>query len=182
MVPAPFAVVLDANVLYSAPLRDTLLRAAAEGFFHARWSEQILDEVQRNLVLKAGKPPAKVARLRSEMKRNFPDALVENYEHSITAMRNDPDDRHVAAAAVKCGAQVIVTLNLRDFTVLPDGIEAQSPDEFLCNIFDLDPSKMLALLRQQAADLRAPPIAFNDFLRRLQRVTPAFIELVRERD
>ncbi len=38
MLPAPFKVVLDANVLYPFTLRDTLLRAAAAGFFQAYWS------------------------------------------------------------------------------------------------------------------------------------------------
>jgi hypothetical protein len=43
-------------------------------------------------------------------------------------MPNDEKDRHVAAAAVKGGAQVIATANLRHFAQLPDGIEAQGPD------------------------------------------------------
>jgi len=34
-----------------------------------------------------------------------------------------------------------VTNNLRDFVPLPEGIEAQSPDDFLCNLFDLDPDR-----------------------------------------
>ena len=33
MLAAPFKVVVDANVLYPFTLRDTLLRAASEGFF-----------------------------------------------------------------------------------------------------------------------------------------------------
>jgi len=50
MVPGPFIVVLDANVLFPFSLRDTLLRAAAAGFYQVRWSSQILDEMTRNLV------------------------------------------------------------------------------------------------------------------------------------
>jgi hypothetical protein len=50
MVPAPFVVVLDANVLFPFTLRDTLLRAAAAGFYQARWSSRILDEMTRNLI------------------------------------------------------------------------------------------------------------------------------------
>ena len=50
MVPAPFIVILDANVLLPLTLRDTLLRAAAGGFYQARWSKEILDEMERNLV------------------------------------------------------------------------------------------------------------------------------------
>jgi hypothetical protein len=37
----------------------------------------------------------------------------------------------IVTAAFKAGAQVIITANLKDFSPLPDGIEAQSPDEFL---------------------------------------------------
>ena len=43
MLPAPFKVVLDANVLYPFTLRDTLLRAAAEDLFQVYWSAKILD-------------------------------------------------------------------------------------------------------------------------------------------
>ena len=50
MILAPFKVVLDANVLFPFSLRDTLLRAAAEGFFQLYWSDEILDETTRNLV------------------------------------------------------------------------------------------------------------------------------------
>jgi hypothetical protein len=50
MIPAPFKVVLDANVLYPFSLRDTLLRAASEGLFQLYWSDQILEEARRSLV------------------------------------------------------------------------------------------------------------------------------------
>jgi hypothetical protein len=45
MVPAPFIVVVDANVLFPLTLRDTVLRAAAAGFYQLRWSAEILDEM-----------------------------------------------------------------------------------------------------------------------------------------
>jgi hypothetical protein len=49
MVPAPFVVLLDANVLFPFSLRDTLLRAAAAGFYQVRGSSRILDEMTSNL-------------------------------------------------------------------------------------------------------------------------------------
>ncbi len=47
------------------------------------------------------------------MKKAFPEALVTGHEPLIPGMPNAPGDRHVAAAAMKAGAQVIVTSNLR---------------------------------------------------------------------
>jgi putative transposase len=48
--------------------------------------------------------------------------------------------QHAMLSLTAAGAQVIATSNLKDFAPLPEGLEAQSPDEFLCNLFDLDPT------------------------------------------
>ncbi len=104
MLPAPFIVLLDANVLFPFSLRDILLRAAAAGFYQVRWSSQILDEMTRNLVSAGTMPGDKAIRLRAIMTREFPEAEVTGYEHLIAAMKNHMKDRHVVAAAVKAGA------------------------------------------------------------------------------
>lgn len=179
MVPAPFIVVVDANVLFPLTLRDTVLRAAAAGFYQLRWSKDILDEIERNLVSAGTMPADKAARLRTTMEKYFPEALVTGYEPLVAAMRNDTKDRHVVAAAVKAGAQVVTTANLKDFTPLPGGIEAQSPDEFLCNLFDLDPDAFTEMLREQAADLQKPPVSFNELLERLARAVPDLVAAVK---
>jgi hypothetical protein len=157
-----------------------MLRAAAADIYQLRWSKEILDEMERNLVSTGIVPTDKAARLRATMERFFPEAMVTGYEPLIDAMQNDAKDRHVVAAAVKTGAQVIITANLRDFTPLPDGIEAQSPDEFLCNLFDLDPEGFVDMLREQAADLQKPPVTFEELLDRLARSVPDLIAAVRE--
>lgn len=180
MATGPLIVVLDANVLFPFTLRDTLLRAAAAGFYQVRWTEQILDEATRNLVSTGTMTGAQAARLRGVMEREFPEADVKGYEPLIAAMENEEKDRHVVAAAVKAGAQVVTTANLRDFKRLPGALVAQSPDQFLCSLFDLDPEAFIALLRDQAADLVKPPMTFEELVERLARVAPAFVVAVRQ--
>jgi len=180
MVPAPFRVVVDANVLYPFTLRDTLLRAAALGMFQVYWSQEILDETTRNLVAHGRMNQAQAEHLTSAMSRAFPEALVEGYELLVPAMPNQEQDRHVAAAAWKVGAQVIVTNNLKDFASLPDGIEAQGPDDFLLDLFDLGPDERVALLRRQAAALGRPPMTFEQLVGGLQATVPRFVAAVRE--
>jgi predicted nucleic acid-binding protein len=180
VVPAPFIVAVDANALFPFTLRDTLLRAAAADFYQLRWSNEILDEMERNLVSTGTMPADKAARLRATMERFFPEAMVTGYEPLIAAMQNDMKDRHVVAAAVKAGAQVIITENLKDFDPLPEGVEAQSPDEFLCNLFDLDAEGFTEMLREQASDLQNPPVTFEELLDRLARPVPDLVAAVRK--
>lgn len=177
---APLIVVLDANVLFPFTLRDTLLRAAAAGFYQVRWTDQILDEATRNLISTGRMTAEQATRLRSAMERAFPEAAVQGYERLIAAMENEQKDRHVAAAAVKAGAQVVATANLKDFERLPDGVVAQAPDAFLCHLFDRDPDAFVELLRDQAADLVKPPMTFEELLERLDRIVPALVLAVRQ--
>ena len=112
-----FIVLYDACVLHPAPLRDLLIRIANTGVVHARWSERILDECFRSILTRrpALKPDA-LARTRELMNDSVSDCLVEGFENLIDGLSlPDLDDRHVLAAAIRAGAQVIVTANLRDF-------------------------------------------------------------------
>lgn len=44
-----FVVALDANVVFGYPLRDTLLRAVEAELYRPAWSDEVWDEVGRNL-------------------------------------------------------------------------------------------------------------------------------------
>jgi hypothetical protein len=59
--------VLDADVLYPLPLRDTLLSAAHEGCFQPVWSAEILDETIRNLLADGRIKPAGAIALRRDL-------------------------------------------------------------------------------------------------------------------
>ena len=112
-----FVVICDACVLYPNIVRDVLIRVAMAGTVRARWTEAILDETFRNP--RADRPdldPDKLSRTRELMCKVVPDCLVTGYESLIDGLvLPDPEDRHVLAAAVRAGAQLIVTSNLKDF-------------------------------------------------------------------
>jgi hypothetical protein len=90
------------------------------------------------------------------------DVLVTGYESLIdTVSLPDPDDRHVLAAAIRAGAQVIVTWNLKDFpaeALAPFGVRAVDPDDFVLEMIDLAPAAIASVVTTQAAALKNPPM------------------------
>jgi predicted nucleic acid-binding protein len=167
--------VLDADVIYPLPLRDTLLSAAYEGCFQPVWSAEILDEAIRNLLADRRITPDGAVRLRRDLDRHFEDALVHNYQSLIPKMRNHPKDRHVAACAVAGDASLIVTSNIADFTDLPNGIVAVTPDEFLLRLMGESPDLLREALAAQSARLKRKPMDVGAILRLLTAVAPKFV-------
>lgn len=164
-----FTALLDANVLYSAPLRDLLLRLAVTDLFRAKWSADIHAEWMRNLAAARHDIPwARIESLRSQMDSHVRDALVDGYAPLISSLTlPDPDDRHVLAAAIHGRVDLIVTCNLRDFppaALAPFGIEAQHPDEFLCHQYDLAPDLVCAVVRELRGSLKKPPLTVEQYL------------------
>ncbi len=65
------------------------------------------------------------------------EALIDGFDDLIEQVRCDPKDRHVLAAAVRGGADTIVTCNLKDFpdeAGAPYGIGICHPDSFLVQL------------------------------------------------
>lgn len=170
-----FTAFYDANVLFSAFMRDMLMWQATTGLFRAKWSQRVLDEYTRNLQKK--KPAITTAQLQhicDLMNANVLDALVEDYEQLIPSIIGlpDPDDRHVVAAAIIGRADVIVTYNLKDFpphVLAPYGVEAQHPDAFLHHLIDLNGYAVCAAIKKQRANLKNPPKTVDEFLETLLR-------------
>lgn len=169
-----FTFVYDANVLYPAPLRDILIRLARTRLFHARWTDTILDEVFINLSTKRPDLDAgALERTRQLMCDAVPDSTIEGWEPLVDGLDlPDPDDRHVLAAAIRAGAQVIVTINLKDFPTAPLAafeIEAQHPDIFVLDLIDLDPGAVVTVVHQQQKDLKRNPKTVPELLDILER-------------
>lgn len=175
MIHSPrFIAVLDACVLYPVPMRDLLLSLASAGLYKPKWSALIQDEWSRNLLAnRFDLTVAQLQRTARMMNTAFPDADVEGYEVFIpTLALPDPDDRHVLAVALRSQADVIVTANLKDFPapyIRTFDIEVQHPDDFICNLINLNPAKALAAFLQQVARLKNPPIAAAQVLNTLRK-------------
>jgi predicted nucleic acid-binding protein len=182
MIPA--VALLDANVLYPAPLRDLLLQLAFAGLFQARWSAVIDDEWRRNLLIARPELAVQIALTQEVMHRAIPDALVTGYEARIADLSlPDPDDRHVLAAAITAAADVIVTFNLNDFppaALAPYGVEAQHPDAFLRSFIAAMPYQVLEGVRHCLSRLTRPPIDADTYLKIMRRIglleTALFLE------
>lgn len=176
-----YTVILDACVMYPAPLRSYLMYLANTGLFRARWTEQIHDEWTRNLLKNNPSIEHKaLERIKILMNANVPDCLVEGYEPLINGLSlPDQDDRHVVAAAIKGQAESIITFNLKDFPAKelePLGLTAIHPDEFLSDMFELDSSACVKAAQQQRSSLKKPPMTQEEFLACLQRQKlPSFV-------
>lgn len=166
--------IYDANVLYPSPLRDFLIRVAIEELVAARWSERILDEVFRSVARdRPGLDPARLARTRQRMCDAVLDSIVTGFEDLEDAITlPDVDDRHVVAAAIRAGASVVVTFNLRDFPeaeLARHGMTALHPDVFALELLARRPAVVLDVLANQAADLRSPPHSTLDVVTSLEK-------------
>lgn len=160
--------VLDANVLFPFRTRDILLRFHHAGLFQARWTERILDEWTRNLLDWKPDLERSVRSQRRAMTEHFDDAWVTGYEPLIKTLDlPDSGDRHVLAAAIRCGAAYVVTENLADFPgeVLAGlDIEAITGDAFLSRVLELYPSEALAVLGTLRKHYSNPPFTPTEFV------------------
>jgi hypothetical protein len=172
--PGDIVAVLDANVLYPMPLCDTLLSVAEDFLYPAlylpRWSGDILEETRRNLVADGRCTPAQALRRIQLMSEAFPEASVTDYEALNPSLSNHEGDRHVLAAAIRGGAQYIVTRNIRHFpagSTEPYGIRAVTPDTFLLDVCgeSSEPSTLSAAIIRQSQSLSRPQLTPRQVLR-----------------
>lgn len=177
-------VVYDANVLYPSTLRDVLIRVGLARLAHPKWTNQILDELFRNL--RANRPdldPVRLDRTRRLMNEAIRDAIVTGHEHLIDHLElPDPDDRHVLAAAIHADAQLIVTHNLRDFPserLAPLGVAALHPDDFLTGLHQDHPGGLGRIITS-ITSLWGEGSSDDDVLNSLAVDAPGTADLIRQ--
>ncbi len=82
----------------------------------------------------------------------------------------DPEDRHVLAAAIRSGAQAIITFNQRDFPaeeLEQYDVVTLHPDEFVVRQLDLAGSAVAAVARKHRAALKNPSKTVENYLETL---------------
>ena len=164
----------DASVLYGSAVRNLLMHLALTGLFRAKWSASVHEEWMTALL--RNRPDLsreKLERTRMLMDKHAGDALVTGYEDLIDGLHlPDPNDRHVLAAAIRGRADVIVTFNVRHFpaeALIPFGVQAQHPDEFVVHLLDFAPEIVIAAAQRHQESLRNPPKNLRDYLEMLEK-------------
>jgi hypothetical protein len=100
----------------------------------------------------------------------FADALVAGFDPELAIGVTDAKDRHVASAAAAIAPCVLVTNNLKDFdfTALAAlGVTVRSPDDFLTDLFDANPTLVEAVTREAAANLTLSTPSWDEYLKAL---------------
>lgn len=124
-------------------MREMLLAVAEAGLFQPVWSERILEEWAR-AARKIGPGGEAAARIEIALLRDrFPAAAIPPAP-GIEARLHLPDenDLHVLAAAIAGSADMLLTLNARDFprgTLAGEGLERRDPDSFLWQLWSDQP-------------------------------------------
>ena len=134
---------LDACVLYPTVMREMLLGAAKAGLFEPLWSARILEEWAR-AALKLGPAGETVARGDiALMQAHWPRSQVrEDQGLERRLWLPDPNDVHVLAAAIAGSADLIITMNAKDFPrgiLAEEGLSRADPDNFLLGLYEAQP-------------------------------------------
>ncbi len=167
---APVRVVLDASVLYPPSLRDFLLTLASLDEFELRWSSQILDEFERNVL--ADHPDIDPDRFRSRtiaaMTAAFPEAF--DLQPGVEPVAVDGvhlSDQHVAATAVATGSDTILTQNLRHFparALAKHQIREIGPGKLVAELVRSQPERVDSAIESLARRWKNPPRTIDEIL------------------
>lgn len=160
---------LDANVLYPAPIRDLLLHLADVKLFAPKWTEPIQDEWTRNLLF--NRPQLKSKSLEATIKAMntaFQNANVKRFHSHIGKLQlPDVDDRHVLAAAIKAKVNFIITFNLKHFPqqyINSFSIHVIHPDDFVVQLIHQKRETVLLALNNLVDNLKHPPMTREQVL------------------
>lgn len=114
------------------------------------WTEDIMAELLYHL--RKGHPEwdgGRIAAVRDQICGTFETGRVRDYPGTSASVR-DPDDAHVAAAAVACGADMLLTFNVGDFSSTEElPYEVWTPDDFFMLVEESSPTLVVRCVEKQ---------------------------------
>lgn len=145
-------VFIDSNVLASRTLRDWLflIQGQAPGMYSTYASDDVLAETVRVVRRRNPKMDGDLpARFQAQLRKSLTEVL-DNFPGDVPFGGGDIDDHHVHAAALGCGADIVLTSNGRDFGD-PDALdyEVMPPDEFFVLADDSAPQVIQRVILTQ---------------------------------
>ena len=151
-----------------------LVRLALTRRFRARWTQEIHQEwIDALLRDRTDLSREQLEQTANMMNLAVPGSLVTGYEPLIEGLvLPDKDDRHVLAAAIRCGAAAIITTNTKDFpqsALQPFEKFARHPDDFIMDLADLEPQILEIIAKEQRSDLKSPPVSAAQFVSTLEK-------------
>lgn len=166
-------IVLDANVLFSARLRDLWMELGSTGLVQLHWTDRIEAEWIEAILRSRPELENHLRRTAALMRKFMPGAAISDIEgNEAELLLPDPNDRHVLAAAITCGASSIATFNLKDFPadiVMGHGVAARTPDDIFLEIAAADPEGFLSAVAAVRSRLKAPPVPADNYVAGLAR-------------
>ncbi|WP_370212478.1 RSP_2648 family PIN domain-containing protein [Roseovarius sp.] len=149
---------LDANVIYPTVMREMLLGVAGTGAFTPLWSERIIGEWVRAAQKLGPEGAAQAAGEAALLAARWPKAEVAPAP-GIEARLWLPDaaDTHVLAVAIASSADVIVTMNAKDFPrniLAEEGLSRADPDAFLMGFWQANPEMVAEVAARVLAEAR----------------------------
>ena len=166
---------LDANVLYSACVRDILLELAIANLCQCRWSEKVLAETRQALL----RERPDISRRHTErlfvlMSKACPEALRQASRPlpASSMAYASPSDLHVVQAAYAAHAAIILTFNLRHFyskALAELNLSVASPDAWLTELIAREPDRCLQAMESCRRRLQRPSLSRQAHLEAMRR-------------
>ena len=149
---------LDTCVLYPTVMREMLLGTSKIAGWTPMWSEQILEEWAR-AARKVG--PTGEIQARAEialLRATWPRSEISDVPSLDTRIwLPDLNDRHVLAAAIAGFADLLITLNTRDFpraTLFEEGLDRLDPDTLLVKAHNNSPVQVSGIANEILMEAR----------------------------
>ena len=143
-------VCLDACVLYPTVMRDILIGVARAGYFRPVWSARILEEWVRATARFGPVAEMQSRGASATLRAAFPAAMTPPHPGIEERLHlPDPNDLHVLATAIAASADILLTLNARDFPgayLRGEGVTRRDPDGFLWECWSHAPEEVAEIV------------------------------------